>query len=205
MTHPDLRRLVVIDPQRIFADPSSPWCAHDFEAVVEPIDHLLQDVLAQTVAGSINGSSEAVTDYFDRWSFADRPDGDPCFDLVDAALGWSPSPTLDLTTFGKWGPALSAITGAHPRLVLAGVATDCCVISTALAAADAGAWVEVASDACAGSTPDHHQAAMTVMGLYAPQIRLRSVDEILADRPRPEPEAGQPSTSTPSCVRLPTS
>jgi len=34
------------------------------EAVVEPIDHLLQDVLAQTVAGSINGSSEAVTIFY---------------------------------------------------------------------------------------------------------------------------------------------
>ena len=78
------------------------------------------------------------------------------------------------------GAALGA--GILILLVLAGVATDCCVISTALAAADAGAWVEVASDACAGSTPGHHQAAMTVMGLYAPQIRLRSVDEILADR-----------------------
>ncbi len=208
MTDPDLRRLVVIDPQRIFADPSSPWCAHDFEAVVEPIGRLVEHFGERVLVTRWLPGSEhrgAWADYFDRWSFADRPDGDPCFDLVDAALGWSPSPTLDLTTFGKWGPALSAITGAHPRLVLAGVATDCCVISTALAAADAGAWVEVASDACAGSTPDHHQAAMTVMGLYAPQIRLRSVDEILADRPRPEPEAGQPSTSTPICVRLPTS
>ncbi|SKB09446.1 TetR/AcrR family transcriptional regulator [Aeromicrobium choanae] len=34
------------------------------EAIVEPIDHLLQDVLAQTIAGSINGSSEAVKIFY---------------------------------------------------------------------------------------------------------------------------------------------
>lgn len=34
------------------------------EAIVEPIDHLLQDVLAQTIAGSINGSSEAVKVFY---------------------------------------------------------------------------------------------------------------------------------------------
>lgn len=59
------------------------------EAVVEPIDHLLQDVLAQTGAGSINGSAEAVTifyrgllevflEYLDLFSvvlFSDRDSG----------------------------------------------------------------------------------------------------------------------------------
>lgn len=34
------------------------------EAIVDPIDHLLQDVLAQTIAGSINGSSEAVKIFY---------------------------------------------------------------------------------------------------------------------------------------------
>lgn len=56
--------------------------------------------------------------------------------------------------------------------MLTGVSTDCCVISTALSAADAGATITVVSDACAGSTPENHAAALTVLGLYPPQIRV---------------------------------
>ena len=66
------------------------------------------------------------------------------------------------------------------RVVLAGVATDCCVISTALAAADAGARETIAADACAGSTAANHDAAMQVMGLYPPQLTVASTDDCIA-------------------------
>jgi len=66
--------------------------------------------------------------------------------------------------------------------VVTGVSTDCCVISTALPAADAGATLTVVSDACAGSTPENHRAALDVMALYPPQITLRTTDEVLAAR-----------------------
>ena len=87
---------------------------------------------------------------------------------------------VSLPTFGKWGPALQAITGPTPHLVLAGVSTDCCVVSTALAAADAGATITVVTDACAGSTPENHRSALDVMALYPPQITLATTDEALA-------------------------
>ena len=75
-------------------------------------------------------------------------------------------------TFGKWGARLRAVVGEQPRLTLAGVATDCCVIATALPAADAGATVRIAADACAGSTPENHQRALDAMALFGPQITI---------------------------------
>ena len=51
-----------------------------------------------------------------------------------------------------------------------------------LAAADAGCFVTVVPDACAGSTDDNHAAALQVMGLYEPQIRVRPTADVLADR-----------------------
>jgi nicotinamidase-related amidase len=83
------------------------------------------------------------------------------------------------TTFGKWVPDLVAITGETPHLVVAGVSTDCCVVSTALAAADAGATLTVVTDACAGSTPGNHRSALDVMALYPPQITLTTTAELL--------------------------
>ena len=74
---------------------------------------------------------------------------------------------------------LAAVHGPA-RLLLTGVATDCCVVSTALAAADAGVLVTVVSDACAGSDADSHAQALHLMGLYAPLIDVTTTQAVLA-------------------------
>ena len=48
-----------------------------------------------------------------------------------------------------------------------------------LPAADAGARVTVVTDGCAGSTPENQAAALAVLGLFPPQVELRTVDEVL--------------------------
>lgn len=92
-------------------------------------------------------------------------------DLVPEARELTVRPTLDLPTFGKWGAELEAVIGGAP-VVLAGVSTDCCVISTALAGADAGARIAIAEDACAGSTGENHAAALHIMRLYPPELTI---------------------------------
>ena len=173
--------LVVIDPQRIFASPDSPWGSPMFSAIVEPVRRLAAVAGERTVvtrwvpARDPQGSWKA---YLEAWPFADVPDADPLLGLVPelADLGRE---VVSVPTFGKWGPELAALTGPTPQLVLTGVSTDCCVVSTALAAADAGATVTVVTDACAGSTPDNQQAALAVMALYPPQITLATTAEVL--------------------------
>ena len=178
--HPDAW-LVVIDPQRIFASPDSDWGSPMFAGIVEPVRRLAAAAGERTVvtrwvpAADPRGSWAA---YMQAWPFADVPEGDPLLDLVPEVEGLA-SEVVSLPTFGKWGPALEQVTGPVPHLVLAGVSTDCCVVSTALAAADAGATITVVTDACAGSTPENHEAAMHVMSLYPPQITLATTEEVL--------------------------
>lgn len=178
--HPDAW-LVVIDPQRIFADPVSQWGSPMFPGIVEPVRRLASAARERTIvtrwvpAREPQGSWRV---YLDAWPFADVAADDVLLDLVPEATGLSDR-VVSVPTFGKWGPDLEAVTGPTPRLVLTGVATDCCVVSTALAAADAGATITVVTDACAGSTPDNHAAAMSVMALYPPQITLATTDEVL--------------------------
>jgi nicotinamidase-related amidase len=73
------------------------------------------------------------------------------------------------------------VAGEGP-LTVVGVATDCCVISTVLPAADAGVAVRVVTDACAGSTDEDHDRALRVMSLYAPLVELATTAEVLAGR-----------------------
>ncbi len=163
--------LVVVDPQRVFADPDSPWGSPMFPDVVEPIRALAAEHAGRVLTtrwlptAARVGSWQA---YFAAWPFADRPADDPMFDVVPALADLATT-TLDAPTFGKWAE-IEAVTGPAPDLVLTGVSTDCCVLSTALAAADGGATVRVVAAACAGSTPASHHRALDAMDLYAPQV-----------------------------------
>lgn len=173
--------LLVIDPQRIFAAPESPWGSPMFPAIVDPIRRLADGFGGRVIVTRWVAPRPAVgswSAYLQAWPFADVPPDDHLFDVVEE-LADLDARTMSAPTFGKWGADLVAITGPTPRLVVTGVATDCCVVSTALAAADAGATLTVVSDACAGSTPENHQKALDVMSLYPPQITIATSADVL--------------------------
>lgn len=169
--------LVVVDHQRVFADASSEWGSPMFADTVPVVAELAREHADRVVvtrwvpaAGALRIGS--WLDYFEEWTFADRPPDDPMFELVESARALEAPHVLTRPTFGKWGPELEAITGPAPTLTLVGVSTDCCVLSTALAAADGGARVRVVASGCAGSTLENHERALEAMRLYAPQIEV---------------------------------
>lgn len=169
--------LVIIDPQAIFASPAtSAWGSPMWASVVPRIVELAglygeRLVVTRFVADAALGGSWGP--YYRDWPFALVPDSDPLYavvpELLDAA---GRAHVVTAPTFGKWNADLRRVVGRQPRLALAGVSTDCCVIATALPAADAGASVRVVAGACAGSTPENHQRALDAMALFAPQITI---------------------------------
>ncbi|GAA5168331.1 cysteine hydrolase family protein [Ornithinimicrobium tianjinense] len=170
--------LVIVDAQRVFADPSSPWCAPRFPEIVAPLRELVEEHrederIVQTRWIPPHVKHGSWVPYFLQYSWADKEPHDPLFDLVDEIEELQLPHTVSEPTFGKWGEQLRGIVGYDAHLVLTGVATDCCVLSTALAAADAGCTVEVVAAACAGSSDEAHGRALEAMKLYAPQITVR--------------------------------
>ncbi|MEI2774483.1 MAG: isochorismatase family protein [Tetrasphaera sp.] len=173
--------LVVIDPQAIFADPAtSAWGSPMFATALPRMVALAaaygpeRTILTRFVADPGAGGSWGA--YYRDWPFALVPDDDPLYVLVPELAG-AAGHVVTCATFGKWGPALRAVVGEHPRLTLAGVSTDCCVIATALPAADAGASIRIAANACAGSTRDDHEHALAVLALFAPQIVIAAMSD----------------------------
>ena len=172
--------LVVIDMQRVFGDPGSPWLAPRFAEIVDPVRRLAEAfgprvVFTRFVAPAV--PEGAWRQYYDQWPFALQPPDAPIYELASPFAAMA-GPTVDATTFSKWGPELTARAGGGP-LVLAGVSTDCCVRSTALAAADAGATVRVVSDACAGIDDESHAQALHIMSLYGPLVEVVTVAGVL--------------------------
>jgi len=176
--------LVVIDLQVVFADPASAWRTPDFGRAATATEALLPAFAGRVVCTRFVAPERpagAWRDYYAEWPFALVPPSDPLYDLVPPFARLD-GPVVSATTFAKWGPDLAAVVGPEAPLVLTGVSTDCCVLSTALAAADAGREVLVVADACAGLSEADHQRALDAMALYAPLITITDAAAVLAQR-----------------------
>jgi nicotinamidase-related amidase len=175
--------LVVIDMQRIFGDPTSQWATPGYASIEPTIAGLVGafgDRVTFTRFVAPEHPTGAWTPYYEQWPFALVPDSDPLYELTDG-LNSAGHPIVTETTFGKWGPALSSAMAGSAEMVLVGVSTDCCVLSTALAAADAGVHVRVVADACAGVSEVDHQRALDAMALYGPLIEITDSAAVLSE------------------------
>ena len=169
--------LVVVDMQELFRDRESPWLVPGFDELSDPIGRLVRAFGERTVhtrfvlPAKIEGSWRP---YYETFDAVTRPENAGWFELAEPYRSWTGN-VVERSTFSEWGE-LRGPAGDSPTIVLCGVATDCCVISTALPAADAGASVRVVSDACRGSSTPAHDAAISVLAGYAPQVAITTVD-----------------------------
>jgi nicotinamidase-related amidase len=166
------QHLVVSDMQRVFADADSPWATPGFATILPAVGGLAKtfgDAVTCTRFVAPERPAGAWREYYAAWPFALQPPDAPLWDVVPE-LG-STGPTVDAPTFSKWGPALAERLG-DATMVLCGVSTDCCVLSTAVAAADAGVAVRVVADACAGVSAESHRATLEVLTLYGPLVQV---------------------------------
>ncbi|HEY8300942.1 MAG TPA: cysteine hydrolase [Jatrophihabitans sp.] len=171
-----MSHLVVIDLQHVFGDPTSPWGAPRFDEIREPTSRLVTafgDAVTFTRFVAATEPNGAWRAYYEQWPFARVAPEDPMYDLVEP---YRDRPAVTATTFGKWAE-LAPLVGDD--IVVTGVSTDCCVISTVLPAADAGARVRVVADACAGASDETQAQALAVMGLYAPLVEIVSTADVL--------------------------
>jgi nicotinamidase-related amidase len=175
--------LIVVDMQRVFGDPESPWATPGFDGLIEPIDRLVRAYSDRVVFTRFVAPSEpegAWADYYDMWEFVRRPEAVPLLDLVEP---WTnAAPTLDTTTFSKFGPELVTLAGQSRALIVCGVTTDCCVLSTVLDAVDAGMHVRVVKDACAGVDGAAHERAIAIMAGFRPHVEVTTVARELETR-----------------------
>jgi nicotinamidase-related amidase len=177
--------LTIIDMQRVFAERGSDWFTPRFDETIAPIRKLLPSFGNHVVYTRFVAPAEPVGSwraYYDQWPAELVEPDDPRYDIVDELTPGPGATVLTATTFGKWNLDLAATVrspGSPGEMVLAGVATDCCVLSTAVAAADAGVHVRVVAQACAGLTDDSHHKALDILSGYAPMIEVVDLADIL--------------------------
>jgi nicotinamidase-related amidase len=174
--------LMIIDMQRIFGEPSSDWATPRYAEASAGIQRLLGGFDSRVCFTRFlppDPPTGVWVTYYEKWPFALDPVNAPLYELSDEFVS-VPAAMVDRTTFGKWDAETDRLLGHPPEIVLAGVTTDCCVLSTALSACDAGVHVTIVADACAGVTATDHQRALDAMALYSPMIDVADVDSVLA-------------------------
>ncbi len=173
--------LVVVDMQDVFRLPESPWATPGFDELAEPIGRLARafgDRVVFTRFLVPEHPAGSWGPYYETFPEVTGPERRSWLELAEPYRAWAPA-TLDAERFGKWGRRLEAAAGPARSIVLCGVATDCCVIATAIPAADDGAFVRVVADACRGATVEAHERALAIMQGFAPQITVTSVESEL--------------------------
>ncbi|SNS84337.1 Nicotinamidase-related amidase [Geodermatophilus pulveris] len=171
--------LVVVDYQEVFRDRGSPWTTPRFDEIRPRIRSLVEVFGERVVFTRFVVPDEpagAWADYYAKYDYFTQPHAIPLLQLAEDPGG---HPVVDAPTFGKWVPEVARLVGDGP-VTVAGVATDCCVLSTVLPAADAGVRVRVVSDACAGADDRAHDATMRILGCYAPLVEVTTTAEVLA-------------------------
>ena len=167
--------LVVVDMQNVFAERGSPWYVPRFGEVVAPIEALIAAHAPRVTFTRFVAPARpegARRSNYEQFAFALQPPEAELYALVPEIARHATAGTLSLPTLSKWGPELAAAVGPDAELVLAGVATDSCIIGTALAAADAGVRVRVEPDACAALDDAAQEHSLAVMRLWSPLIEV---------------------------------
>ncbi|MBT8152678.1 cysteine hydrolase [Epibacterium ulvae] len=163
--------LMVIDMQPGFADPASPWATPGVDSCQRNIRALLPQFENRVLFTRFVPPAAprgAWVPYYDQWSFARDAQNAWMWELVPE---WQGQPAVTGHRFAKWQEARAHIP-QDATVVMCGVATDCCVLGTAIEAADEGRFIRLVTDACAAGTEALHGAALDVMRDRAPMIAL---------------------------------
>lgn len=175
-----MQRLVVVDMQRAFEE-AGQWQVPRYGEIVPVIEQLAAGGAEPPVFTRFvrdEAETGAWDAYYRRWDQMRFPADSEHWDIaMDVPAG---APVIDKPTFGKWGPELAALIPEGGEMVLAGVATDCCVLATALAAVDAGRFVTVVSDACAAVSDEAQSQTLSLLGLLAPMCQVLTSQELAA-------------------------
>lgn len=183
--------LMVVDMQFAFSDKGSSWFMKGYERARLATLDILPFFADRVIYTRFTPPAEEVggwIPYYERWDEFTRKRAP----LPEAAEGsvWDIDlgddvirHVLDAPTFSKWIPDRLPHEALESReLFVAGVALECCVLATVLAAIDDSMRVYVVEEAVAASSEAAEEATMTILRGRSPQVSIVQASELRNDR-----------------------
>ncbi|MBU2935214.1 MULTISPECIES: cysteine hydrolase family protein [Pacificibacter] len=181
---------VVIDIQRLFTA-STDWQVGTIPAILSPVKKLIEHhpeatCFARFITPHRPEDAQGVWQgYYRHWSTVT---GDHLavgmIDVLPELVHAAPSaPVIDKTGYSVFSsPAFLPLLEKRgiSTLILSGVETDVCVLSTVMQAVDLGLRVIVARDAVTGGSPEGHNAALEILRLrFDRQVEIADTSQII--------------------------
>ena len=168
--------LLLIDFQKIFNDKSHSWYCPGFEQALNTALSCYNKMNGNNCKTYITGflppdtSVQVWKDYYTKYSDIPSSDDNSCYELDDKLKNLeNVEKVIWSQTFGKWDKISQYINKEVKEVYICGVATDCCVLSTALSAIDKNMKVYIIEDGCASNDTSHNNA-LNIMKGYNPNI-----------------------------------
>ena len=178
---------LVVDMQELFRSHSE-WGTPALTRLIPAIERLVkarpsQAYFSRFIPARNAGAAEGAWHrYYRRWSSVTLDALDPA--MVDILPELQPLATrlVDKTGYSAMGnPAFRRAAQAAGCLIVSGVETDVCVLSTVMEAMEAGVRIILPTDALASSSDLCHDRALGILhDRFDDQIELGTVDQILA-------------------------
>lgn len=180
---------LVVDMQELFRSHPD-WGSASLNTIVPPIQRLLK-ARPQNASFSrfipprqMDHANGAWQRYYRRWHNVTLERMDPGLVNVIGELRLWERGIVDKTGYSALGNTdfrREASESGDRCLILTGVETDVCVLSTAMEAMDLGLRVILARDAITSSSAKCHELALQIVyERFDEQIELATVDEIIA-------------------------
>ena len=182
---------LVIDMQRLFAE-ATDWHVRDIEAILPGCAALLCHAPDAAIfarfqtAATPDMASGMWKGYYRHWAGVTRDRIDPALlEVVETLARLAPmAPVIDKTGYSAFSsPDFASVLNVRGcrTLVLSGIETDVCVLSTVMEAVDHGLRVIVAQDAVTSGSAEGHRAAMQILqSRFDLQVELADTAEIIA-------------------------
>ena len=175
--------LLVVDMQRAFGAVGGVWEVEGFWDIMPRIERLVsayKNRVIMTRYVSPDTLQGAWIDYFHAYPSMNLPGDDPAWLIEVKETHGAPVETR--TRFSKWDDHMASIIGPRARLAICGVATECCVLATVLAAIDDGRHVRLVADACAGATAEVHKSTLAILASLRPLVELVQSKDVIKAR-----------------------
>lgn len=180
---------LVVDMQELFRSHVD-WGSDSLSTIIAPIQRLLRArpdsaYFSRFIPPAQSGDAPgAWRRYYRRWNRVTLDNMDPALVEVVAELQpWAQRLVDKIGYSALANTAFRQAVVAAPDhcLILTGVETDVCVLSTLMEAMDLGLRVIVASDAVTSSVVQCHDLALQILDQrFDEQVEIATVDEIIA-------------------------
>ena len=183
---------VVIDIQRLFTE-ATEWQVTMMPTILRPVKTLIEHhpdatCFARFITPQRPEDAVGVWQgYYHHWNTVTGEHLDAgLLDVLPELVQLAPAaPVIDKTGYSVFsGPDFLPLLKARgiETLILSGVETDVCVLSTVMEAVDLGLRVVVVRDAVIGGSPEGHSAALDILRLrFDRQVEIADAAQIIAN------------------------